>query len=264
MVSSPGGGVEDMDRTQWMYVLALCGVLWVVAQALKFKRYQQKRAHTPGGSKRLARQQEWHNRRVHETQADDDACAACDSALIEMLELGVYRCTECGHTGGSRYPEWYAQKTRDQQTQWSPQKRRATAAALLRDVTLTLTSLEGDIEAALRASKLDTHRILDDTVLDDFGEADKRDALYRVQELVGRINEDVRRAGSLLGEDLTRLELATDTTFLLSEVRDTWTKQTSAYVPRHEHAIEEEIRTLGSDVRALRLNLARKVSEISR
>lgn len=253
--------MEDMDKTQWMYVLALCGVLWVVAQALKFKRYQQKRAS--GGSERLARQQERHNRRVHETQADDDACAACDSAIIEMLALGVYRCTECGHTGGSRYSEWYAQKTRDKQMQWSPQRRRSTAAALLRDVALTLTSLEGDIEAALRASKLDTNRILDDTVLDDFGEADKRDALYRVQEIVGRINEDIRGAGNLLGEDLTRLELATDTTFLLSEVRDTWTKQTSAYVQRHEHAIEEEIQTLGSDARALRLTLARKITEIS-
>jgi len=225
---------------------------------------QSEEKHAASQQKLHAKRQERRNARVFDAEADDTACAACESTHLEFIDEGVYRCKDCGHTGGTRYPEWFKRKEREKIMVQSPQKRRRAAAGILRDVSLALTSLEGDIDIALEGSRLDTNILLDDTVLDHHGQDVKREAVYDIQEQLGRINHEVESAGLLLNEDLTELKVSADTTFMLSELYDRWTKHDSDYVRRHERVIEGHIEQLAFDVKSAKMAIMRKVGELSK
>ena len=267
-------------------LIALCVILWVVVQLnrtlvpfilehvpedrlpgfflwLKKRRDARPVRSHAHSARSYERQREWHNSRVFEADAvEDDRCAACDSRVVERIEEGVYRCTECGHTGGTRYPEWFARKQREEAMSQSPERRQASAVGLLRDASLALTALEGNIDHALEMSRLDTSRALDDSILDDHGEAEKIHELYEIQEEIGKINNEIRQAGLLLDRDLSFLEVDADTTFMLGEDRNRWTRQEAEYVHRHERAVHERIEELALDVVAIKRAIARVISEI--
>jgi ribosomal protein L37AE/L43A len=224
----------------------------------------RRRSRAPVKQQRYEATRGWHNDRVYEAEpVEDDRCAACDGHDVAHVEDGVYRCNACGHEGGTNYPAWFARKKQEKALEQSPEERRAAARGTLGDVALALTALEGNIAHALSMSRLDINRVLDDTVLDDHGEAQKLQELYAIQGEVGRINGEVRHAGVLLERDLSHLELAVDTNFMLAEDRNRWTKLESEYVYQHERAVHEHLEELAHGVAVLKLELAKARKELS-
>ena len=61
----------------------------------------------------------------------DDECAACGSVVVDLVEPGVYSCRECGHMGGSQYPEYARRKADERLVQGSPEQKLARARGLL-------------------------------------------------------------------------------------------------------------------------------------
>ena len=272
------------DEMLWIYALGVIAIAlnivlkivlpfiyWAVPEeklpgvllSLKRRRDRRYAANSEYSAARHERAREYYNEKwVHDPEDDDDSCAVCESRAVHLIEAGVYKCRECGHVGGSGYADYAKRKLEEKLMSEPMHKRRAKARDLLRDVGLSLSALEGNVDEALKFSKWDTNKMLDDSVLDDYGEIEKREQLYMIQEQLLRVHDELRRAGLLLGEDLSGLEIDADTTFMLSEIRDRWTKQTSGYVRRHEHAIQECIEALAADVRQKKQLIARKRAEV--
>lgn len=228
------------------------------------RRVQAWRAYrAPYKVRKHDRRQTWRNARVHDPEDDDDSCAVCESRAVDRLDVGVYKCRECGHVGGSGYADYAKRKLEDKLLSEPMHKRRAKARELLSDVGLSLSALEGHVDAALKFSAWDTSIVLNDSVADDVGQIEKRKQIYIIQEQILRVHDEIRRAGVLLDEDLSALEFDADTTFMLSERWDRWTKQTEEYIKRHEHVIHQHIEALAADVRLKKQQVARKRAELN-
>lgn len=208
--------------------------------------------------------QKRHNQRVHDPgPTRDDQCVACDSTWVDAIADGVYRCNKCGYTGGPGYQAYAAEKQVIALQSKPMHVRRKDALTRLRDTTLMMTALEGNIDAAINSSKLDVSKVADAAGdLDDFGEADKRAELYEIQEETLRINSNIDLVGKLLDEDLSSYRFEPDFGFMLSEVRDRWTKQERGYTVRHERQIHKEIVAMRDDLQHAKVRLRKKMAEI--
>jgi|GEM_PF-7033009 len=204
-----------------------------------------------------------HNARVHDPgQVSDSICAACDSKFTEPIAEGVYRCRRCDYTGGPGYADYAATKQAAALQSKPMEERIEAASSILQDTLLSMTALEGNIEAAVSASKLDVSKLAGFGDIDDIGEAEKRQELYEIQEELTRINGNIELAARTLGEDLSALMFDIDMSFMLSERRDRWTKQERGYTRKHEQEIHKEIIAMSDDFQHAKRKLKRKVAEL--
>ncbi|PKN32281.1 MAG: hypothetical protein CVU63_19580 [Deltaproteobacteria bacterium HGW-Deltaproteobacteria-20] len=94
-------------------------------------------------------------RRAESEPLADDVCVACNTKNVAILAPGVYRCNQCGFTGGSGMAEYQQQILRERAAQMTPQQRYQSALQDLRDARLGLLGVEGLLQDAATSSAMD-------------------------------------------------------------------------------------------------------------
>lgn len=97
----------------------------------------------------------WRMRQAENEPMPDDVCVACSARDVTMLAAGVYRCNQCGFTGGSGMAAYQRQLEAQRAAEMSPQQRYQSALQDLRDARLALLGVEGLIQDASTSSTMD-------------------------------------------------------------------------------------------------------------
>ncbi len=94
-------------------------------------------------------------RRAESEPLADDVCVACNTKNVTILAPSVYRCNQCGFTGGSGMAEYQQQILRERAARMTPKERYLSALQDLRDARLALLGVEGLLQNAANLSTMD-------------------------------------------------------------------------------------------------------------
>ncbi len=94
-------------------------------------------------------------RKAAKAAISDDVCVACDSRALEWIADGAYRCMKCGYEGGSGQARIREEARLRRIEAMSPEARRESGIADLRDARMHVMSAQGTIAAARSLSTMD-------------------------------------------------------------------------------------------------------------
>lgn len=153
----------------------------------------------------------WKQRRALTADIADDSCVACDSRDLTSLGEDAYLCNACGYEGGSGLVRMQDAAQAEMWASWTPEKRRASALADLKEARTFLRSAEGRVEGAAGASRMDMIGLSSDNG------SDVRNT--KQTELSGAMGDmeiarkHLRDAQKKLGEDVSLLHSGPEETF---------------------------------------------------
>lgn len=132
----------------------------------------------------------WRWARIAKQPVSDDACVACDSSSLTVVQPGMYVCNECGYEGGSMRAEHERTRAQHKHAALPQDERRRIVTDHIRTATRILSNYDG--EGMVMNAVVDSLRVRGG---DEGIEESPRAVAMQINEAVG----ELRRAATLAG-----------------------------------------------------------------